>query len=154
MVQRLLDFKAYIDSVVASAFTDTPDVIDLTSDDDAAGSDANAASSNTLPTRRPNQDFIYARNDAFQMGFRARRYKPAEMIAKYLDKAMRKGQQGAPDEVFGALLDSALALYRFTEDKDVFRTFYHRALAKRLLLEKSASNDFEKAMLKKLKERE
>lgn len=34
----------------------------------------------------------------------------------------------------------------------VFRAFYHRALAKRLLLEKSASDDFEKSILKKLKE--
>ena len=37
-----------------------------------------------------------------------------------------------------------------TLDKDVFRTFYHRALAKRLLLQRSASDDFEKAVLKKL----
>jgi cullin-4 len=66
---------------------------------------------------------------------------------------MRKGQKDASDADFEALLDSALALYRFTNDKDVFRTFYHRALAKRLLLERSASDDFEKAMLKKLKER-
>lgn len=74
------------------------------------------------------------------------------MIAKYLDKAMRKGQSGASDTDFEAHLDDVLALYRFTDDKDVFRTFYHRALAKRLLLEKSASDDFEKAILKKLKE--
>ena len=51
-------------------------------------------------------------------------------------------------------LARVLVLYRFTDDKDVFRTFYHRALAKRLLLEKSASDDFEKAVLKRLKERE
>jgi len=56
------------------------------------------------------------------------------------------------DDAFEVLLDAALALYRFTDDKDVLRTFYHRALAKRLLLERSASDDFEKAMLKKLKE--
>ena len=49
-------------------------------------------------------------------------------------------------------MDRVLVLYRFTDDKDVFRTFYRRALAKRLLLEKSASDDFEKSVLKKLKE--
>ena len=74
------------------------------------------------------------------------------MIAKYVDKAMRKGQGNATDAEFQGLLDRVLQLYRFTEDKDVFRTFYHRSLAKRLLLEKSASDDFEKGMLKKLKE--
>jgi len=73
------------------------------------------------------------------------------MIAKYLDKAMHKGQGKATDIEF---LDKVLALYRFTDDKDVFRTFHHRSLAKRLLLEKSASDNFEKVMLKKLKESE
>lgn len=37
-------------------------------------------------------------------------------------------------------------------DRDVFRTFYWRALAKRLLLQKSASDDFEKAVIKKLRD--
>lgn len=45
-------------------------------------------------------------------------------------------------------------MYKYVlSDKDVFRTFYHRALAKRLLLQRSASDDFEKSVLKKLKER-
>jgi cullin-4 len=37
-------------------------------------------------------------------------------------------------------------------DKDVFRTFYNRALAKRLLLGRSASDDFEKEVIKVLSE--
>lgn len=37
-------------------------------------------------------------------------------------------------------------------DKDVFRTFYHRALAKRLLQQRSASDDFERSVLRTLKE--
>ena len=118
----------------------------------AAGTPASPVSSTSeLPAKLPDQDFIYALTDAFAIGFKARRNKPAEMIAKYLDKAMRKGQGSTSDAEFQALLDSALALYRFTDDKDVFRTFYHRALAKRLLLDKTASDDFEVAMLKKLK---
>jgi cullin-4 len=74
------------------------------------------------------------------------------MIAKHIDKAMRKGQGRSSDTEFDAMLDDVLGLYRFSEDKDVFRTFYHRSLAKRLLLSKSASDDFEASMLKKLKE--
>lgn len=98
------------------------------------------------------KDFLYALHDAFSDGFKKRRNKPAEMIAHHIDKLMRKGQGSATDEAFNEQLDSALALYRFTADKDVFRAFYHRALAKRLLLGRSASDDMEKAMLKKLKE--
>jgi len=141
MVQLLLDFKSFIDSTLPTAFADEVDV-------PLVGTSEQGATQ-----KRPNKDFGYALIDAFQTGFKARRNKPAEMIAKYLDKAMRKGQKDASDADFEALLDSVLGLYRFTNDKDVFRTFYHRALAKRLLLERSASDDFEKAMLKKLQER-
>jgi cullin-4 len=98
------------------------------------------------------KDFQYALHDAFSDGFKKRRNKPAEMIAHHIDRLMRKGQGSASDEAFTEKLDSALALYRFTADKDVFRAFYHRALARRLLLGRSASDDAEKAMLKKLKE--
>jgi cullin-4 len=38
----------------------------------------------------------------------------------------------------------------YTLDKDVFRIFFMRALAKRLLLQRSASDDFEKGFLAKL----
>lgn len=142
MVQRLLDFKALADTTVSSSFGD-----------EKASSGANPSTSMGSSIKQPNNEFVYALSDGFTMGFKARRSTPAEMIAKYLDKAMRRGQGGTSDEQFEALLDSALALYRFTDDKDVFRSFYHRSLAKRLLLQKSASDDFEASMLKKLKER-
>ncbi|KAH9920321.1 Cullin-4B [Fomitopsis serialis] len=156
MVQRLLDFKAFCDKLCADAFVNIvkegfTDTSKLAASPAKAGSSSKAA----VPTTRKdlNKDFSYAVIDAFALGFKARRNKPAEMVAKYIDRAMRKGQKGKRDEEFQAELDAALGLYRFTDDKDVFRTFYHRALAKRLLLERSASDDFEKAMLKKLKER-
>jgi cullin-4 len=152
MVQRLHDFKTVADSALSHAFVD--EVVEAPpSQAPPSTTNATTASTSTVPqVLRANQEFIYALADAFRTGFKARRNKPAEMIAKYLDKAMRKGQSGASDTDFEAHLDDVLALYRFTDDKDVFRTFYHRALAKRLLLEKSASDDFEKAILKKLKE--
>jgi len=108
--------------------------------------------STSSPPQYPDQMFSNALRSAFAMGFKARRSKPAEMIAKYLDKAMRKGQGENTDTDFDITLTNVLELYRFSEDKDVFRTFYHRSLAKRLLLGKSASNDFEIGMLKKMKE--
>ena len=148
MVPRLLEFKALADKAMNFAFVCEKDVPSLS----ATSSSASAvASISEFPVKLPDQGFVYALTDAFAVGFKARRNKPAEMIAKYLDKAMRKGQGSTSDAEFQALLDSALALYRFTDDKDVFRTFYHRSLAKRLLLEKTASDDFEVAMLKKLK---
>lgn len=153
MVQRLLDFKALADTAITSSFLCEKRVVNRTTSNKFENS-FSPASTSQIPQKQPDQEFVYALTDAFTMGFKVRRAKPAEMIAKYLDKAMRKGQGKASDIEFIDMLDKTLALYRFTDDKDVFRTFYHRSLAKRLLLEKSASDDFEKTMLKKLKESE
>ncbi|CAH8517183.1 unnamed protein product [Heterobilharzia americana] len=46
----------------------------------------------------------------------------------------------------------AMILFRFIDGKDIFEAFYTKELAKRLLLNKSASVDAEKAMLSKLKQ--
>jgi cullin-4 len=151
MVERLLEFKALADQVVSSCFLCEKNVV-VKSTSDVLNSKSKPSTSQIL-AKQPDQDFIYALTDSFEMAFKARRSKPAEMIAKYIDRAMRKGQGKASDTEFQDILDKPLALYRFTDDKDVFRTFYHRSLAKRLLLDKSASDDFERAILKKMKER-
>ena len=99
-----------------------------------------------------NKQFKHAVADSFLSGFKQRRIKPAEMIAKTLDREMRRGQKGESDDEYSQRLDKILSLYSYTQDKDVFRTFYHRALAKRLLTQRSASDDFERTVLKKLKD--
>lgn len=152
MVPRLLDLKSFADKLIQEVFVD--EVSTATSDNHPVASSSSTVLASSRPPTRPNRDFAYGLTDSFQAGFKARRNKPAEMIAKHMDKAMRRGQKGRADEDFAAELDQVLALYRFTDDMDVFRMFYQRALAKRLLLGRSASDDFEKAVLKKLKERE
>lgn len=91
--------------------------------------------------------------DAVRAGFKAglvsRQNAPAEWIAKHLDSVMRRGPRNGEDE-FNALLDEIVALVGFTPDKDVFRAFYTGGLAKRLLLNKSASDDMERNMISKL----
>ncbi|KAF8139806.1 Cullin-4B [Boletus edulis] len=117
MVERILTFKAFADHTLQASF---------------------------VSSSAPNSPFSYALTDAFTTGFKARRNKPAELIARHLDKLMRRGQRDISDGDWESMMEKVLALYRFTDDKDVFRTFYTRALARRLLLEKSASDDFEK----------
>jgi cullin 4 len=141
MISRLVSFKLKVEEIIKTVFVDTKAVPPV-------------SSSRTKRESVPNQEFIYALTDAFTKGFKARAKKPAEMLAKHLDKTLRKGQKSATDESFLKDLDNALALYRFTDDRDVFRTFYQRLLAKRLLLDRSASDDFELTMLKKLKDGE
>jgi cullin-4 len=128
MIALLLDLKSFAGRVVETSFISTV--------------------SGTVDS----PDFAYAVRSAFSNGFKVRRQKPAELLAKHLDRTMRRGQRGTSDYDYNDQLKGVLALHRFTDDKDVFRTFYHRLLAKRLLLSKSASDDFEKSVLKILKE--
>ena len=70
--------------------------------------------------------------------------------AKHLDIAMRRGQGSGTEAEFNAFLDEIIALIGFAKDKDVFKAFYSTQLAKRLLLNKSASDDMERNMIVKL----
>jgi cullin-4 len=65
---------------------------------------------------------------------------------------MRKGQGKGTEAEFDALLEEIIALIGFTRDKDVFKAFYSTQLAKRLLLNKSASDDMERNMIVKLQQ--
>ena len=63
---------------------------------------------------------------------------------------MRKGQGSGTEAEFNTLLDEIISLVGYTKDKDVFKAFYSTQLAKRLLLNKSASDDMERTMILKL----
>lgn len=100
--------------------------------------------------------------------------KPGEMIAKYVDVILKGGSRAIPKSVSAApafsneddidnenndlneevqinqQLDQVLDLFRFVNGKAVFEAFYKKDLAKRLLMNRSASADAEKSMLDKL----
>ena len=102
--------------------------------------------------------------------------KPGEMIAKYVDMILKGGAKSIPatlsstsnftrrpleedqdhssedeDTEISKQLDQVLNLFRFVHGKAVFEAFYKRDLARRLLLQRSASADAEKSMLTRLK---
>ena len=102
--------------------------------------------------------------------------KPGEMIAKYVDMILKGGAKVIPasltstgnssrapvaedqdpssedeDTEISKQLDQVLDLFRFVHGKAVFEAFYKRDLARRLLLQRSASADAEKSMLTRLK---
>ena len=97
--------------------------------------------------------------------------KPGEMIAKYVnlilegrmkvssgDASATKAKNNEDvdmasedeDAEITKQLDQVLELFRFLHGKAVFEAFYKKALAKRLLLNRSASADAEKSMLTRL----
>ncbi|CAB16383.1 Cullin-4 [Schizosaccharomyces pombe] len=81
----------------------------------------------------------------------SQREAPARLIAKYIDYLLRVGEQasgGKPlKEVFSEILD----LFRYIASKDIFEAYYKLDIAKRLLLNKSASAQNELMLLDMLK---
>ena len=117
LVSELLQLKSSLDALLSSAF----------------------ASSSA---------FLHALKLAFESFLNSRENKPAEMIAKHLDRLLRSGgQKGATAEELQAELERVMFLFRYIHGKDVFQAFYKKDLARRLLLNRSASVDAEKAVI-------
>ncbi|KAI7897480.1 cullin 4 [Cokeromyces recurvatus] len=92
--------------------------------------------------------------ESFEYFINTRGNKPAEMLAKYIDSRLKisiKKQRMNVTEVDLAVLDSALTLFRYIQTKDTFEAYYKRFLAKRLLLDRSISQETEKHVLEVLK---
>ncbi|CAG8479330.1 4133_t:CDS:10 [Rhizophagus irregularis] len=98
-----------------------------------------------------NYNFAHAVKESFEVFINQRQNKPAELIAKYVDLKLKLGNKRMDDLEIEKTLDEVLVLFRYIQGKDIFEAFYKRDLAKRLLLNKSASFDYERSMLSKLR---
>ena len=77
----------------------------------------------------------------------------AEMLANFCDSLLKKGgAEKLSDEAVEAALDKVVRLLAYVSDKDLFAEFHRKKLAKRLLQERSASDDAERLLLSKLKQ--
>ncbi|KAE9529265.1 hypothetical protein AGLY_011941 [Aphis glycines] len=77
--------------------------------------------------------------------------KSPEYLSLFIDEKLKKGVRGLTEIDIELVLDKAMVIFRFLQEKDVFERYYKQHLAKRLLLNKSVSNDNEKNMISKLK---
>lgn len=77
--------------------------------------------------------------------------KSPEYLSLYIDDKLKKGVKGLTEAEVEVLLDKSMVMFRFLQEKDVFEKYYKQHLAKRLLLNKSVSDDSEKNMISKLK---
>jgi cullin 4 len=96
--------------------------------------------------------FINGVREAFAELINSRHNKPAEMIAQFFDAKLRTGYKELSEEKMDETFDRVIILFRFINGKDVFEAFYKTHLARRLLLQKSSSNDAERSILSKLKQ--
>ncbi|XP_074657662.1 cullin-3-A-like [Tubulanus polymorphus] len=77
--------------------------------------------------------------------------KSPEYLSLFIDDKLKKGVKGMTEQEIESVLDKSMVLFRFLQEKDVFERYYKQHLAKRLLLNKSVSDDSEKNMISKLK---
>ena len=154
MVMRLLLFRRNLDVVVRDAFEKSEDF-----------------------TRGLREAFGHCvNNKRLESTWNTGTSRVGEMVAKHIDMLLRGGLKALPpallsdvndrqaaermghtssgdshDAELDRQLDNALELFRFIEGKDVFEAFYKKDLARRLLMNRSASQDAERNMLAKFR---
>uniref|UniRef100_A0A8C6TZS2 Cullin 3 n=1 Tax=Neogobius melanostomus TaxID=47308 RepID=A0A8C6TZS2_9GOBI len=74
-----------------------------------------------------------------------------EYLSLFIDDKLKKGVKGLTEQEVESILDKAMVLFRFMQEKDVFERYYKQHLGRRLLSNKSVSDDSEKNMISKLK---
>ncbi|CAF3085311.1 unnamed protein product [Rotaria sp. Silwood2] len=78
--------------------------------------------------------------------------KSPELLARYCDILLRKGNKGVEETDLEEKFNQIMIAFNYVEDKDVYQKFYSRMLAKRLVGQLSASDDYEESMISKLKQ--
>ncbi|KAF1942558.1 Cullin-domain-containing protein [Clathrospora elynae] len=77
--------------------------------------------------------------------------RSSEYISLFIDENMKKGIKGKTEMEIDTVLDKAIILLRYVQDKDLFERYYKKHLCRRLLMNKSISNEVEKQMISKMK---
>jgi cullin 1 len=75
----------------------------------------------------------------------------AELMSTYCDRVLKSGGEKLSETEVEESLDRIVQLFSYLTDKDLFADIYRNHLAKRLLNQRSASDDAEKVMIAKLK---
>lgn len=78
-------------------------------------------------------------------------YSNAELMSTFCDRILKSGGEKLSEAEVEQSLDRIVQLFSFLTDKDLFAEIYRNQLAKRLLNQRSSSDDGEKAMIAKLK---
>lgn len=77
----------------------------------------------------------------------------AELMANFCDNLLKKGgSEKLSDEAIEETLDKVVKLLAYISDKDLFSEFYRKRLSRRLLFDKSASDEHERSILSRLKQ--
>lgn len=75
----------------------------------------------------------------------------AELMSTFCDRILKSGGEKLSESEVEESLDRIVQLFSYLTDKDMFAEIYRNQLAKRLLTQRSTSDDSEKLMIAKLK---
>ncbi|KAL5711512.1 Cullin-1 [Ranunculus cassubicifolius] len=77
----------------------------------------------------------------------------AEVLATFCDNLLKKGGiEKVSDEAMEETFEKVVKLLAYVSDKDLFAEFCRKKLARRLLFDRSASDEYERSILSKLKQ--
>ena len=96
------------------------------------------------------KEFYNALNQSFESFVNLNQHSP-EYISLFVDEQLRKGMKNTSEDDVETILDKVVMLFRYLQEKDVFEKYYKQHLAKRLLGQRSVSEDAERSMIGKLK---
>ncbi|ODV94131.1 hypothetical protein PACTADRAFT_70591 [Pachysolen tannophilus NRRL Y-2460] len=75
-----------------------------------------------------------------------------EYLSLFIDDCIKRAFKNRTEEECEAILDKSIVIFRHIKDKDLFEKYYKKHLAKRLLQQKSISNELERSMISKIKQ--
>jgi cullin 1 len=78
-------------------------------------------------------------------------FSNAELFSTFCDRVLKSGGEKLSEQQVEENLDCIVQLFSYLTEKDMFAEIYRNQLAKRLLNQRSASDDAEKVMIAKLK---
>lgn len=78
--------------------------------------------------------------------------RSSEYVSLFIDDNLKRGIRGKTEIEVDIVLEKAVTLIRFLQDKDMFERYYQKHLARRLLHGKSESQDVEKQMISRMKQ--
>lgn len=77
--------------------------------------------------------------------------RASEYISLFIDEYMKKGVREKSEDQVETVLNNAVTLLRYIQDRDMFERYYKKHLGRRLLMNKMGSAEAEKQMIGKMK---
>ncbi|KAI9840725.1 MAG: Cullin-3 [Sclerophora amabilis] len=77
--------------------------------------------------------------------------RSSEYISLFIDENLKRGLKGKTEMEVDAVLEKAIVLLRYVQDKDLFERYYKKHLSRRLLMGRSVSGDVERQMISRMK---